>query len=273
MTLRLSLYLTQRVMVAAPAISESVRQNEKGILMKGRLTGENGLQSSRRKGEKIRGLGRTGTGIYDMTVEYLHGPKAIRLSRKCSRERNLHYKWGNKLDRDVEEGKARIRAIALVEELGYENSTSEPTQEKIIDAVAKECRELGYTISCREAALRRTTDAASAVTLSTMGARKKWMIDSGCGMDLISKQELNREEMALAERLRRIKLNTANGNTSSELAVTFEIENLSECTLVRILDSTPAVLSMGMRCMRMGYSFHWPAGMTLSSSGLTIINM
>ena len=79
------------------------------------------------------------------------------------------------------------------------------------------------------------------------------MIDSGCAMDLISKRELRDEE-------RRIKFNTANGNTSSELAITFDIETLAECALVRILDSTPAVLSMGMRCMRMGYSFHWPAG-------------
>ena len=79
-------------------------------------------------------------------------------------------------------------------------------------------------------------------------------------MDLISKRGLRVEGMALAERVRRIKFNTANGNTSSEMAITFDIETLAECALVRILDSTPAVLSMGMRCMRMGYRFHWPAG-------------
>ena len=42
--------------------------------------------------------------------------------------------------------------------------------------------------------------------------------------------------------MRRIKFNTANGNTSSELAIMFDIETLAECALVRILDSTPAVL-------------------------------
>ena len=45
------------------------------------------------------------------------------------------------------------------------------------------------------------------------------------------------------------------------MAISFDIEALAECALVRILDSTPAVLSMGMRCMRMGYNFHWPAGL------------
>ena len=195
-----------------------------------------------------------------MTVEYLHGPMAVRLSRKCSRQRDHTYRSEAKLDRDVEEGRARIRAIALVKELEYDGNSGESCQEKVIDAVARECKELGYTISCREAALRRAFDAASAITLSVQGTRKKWMIDSGCAMDLISKRELRDEEMALAERVRRIKFNTANGNTSSELAITFDIETLAKCALVRILDSTPAVLSMGMRCMRMGYSFHWPAG-------------
>ena len=85
------------------------------------------------------------------------------------------------------------------------------------------------------------------------------MIDSGCAMDRISKQELNKGEMALAERVRRIKFSTANDSTFSGLAVTFDIEILSESALVRILDSTPAVLSMGMRCTGMGYSFHWSA--------------
>ena len=228
--------------------------------MKGRPIGTNQLQRSKRREGSIRGRGRDGGGIHGMTVEYLHSPVAVRLSRKCSRQRDHTYRSEAKLDRDVEEGRARIRAIALVEELEYDGSSGEPCQERAIDAVARECKELGYTISCREAALRRAFDAASAITISVQGTRKKWMIDSGRAMDLISKRELRDEEMALAERVRRIKFNTANGNTSPELAITFDIETLAECALVRILDSTPAVLSMGMRCMRMGYSFHWPAG-------------
>ena len=138
-----------------PAVGERARPGENGILMVGRPVGKNQLHRSKRKGEKLRGLGYDGGGIYNMTLEYLHGPEAVRLSRKCSRERSRNYKSGNKLDRDMEEGRARIRAIALVEELGYERSYNEPAQEKIIDAVARECRELGYTISCKEAALRR----------------------------------------------------------------------------------------------------------------------
>ena len=147
-----------------------------------------------------------------------------------------------------------------MEEISYEVSDDENSRDKIIDAVAKECKTLGYTISCREAALRRTVEAASAIAMSVITSRRKWMIDSGCAMDLVSRKELSPEEMELAERVRRIKFDTANGSTASETAINFDIEALSECALVRILDSTPAVLSMGVRCMRMGYSFHWTAG-------------
>ena len=85
----------ERVVIAAPAATEASREIERGILMKERSVGE----KSRRRGEKIRGLGHVGRGIYDMTVEYLHGHEAVRLSRK----RNHHYRSGNKLDRDLEE--------------------------------------------------------------------------------------------------------------------------------------------------------------------------
>ena len=79
-------------------------------------------------------------------------------------------------------------------------------------------------------------------------------------MDLISERELLPEEAALAKRVKNITFNTANGGTWSEKEVMFNIEPLLECVFVRILKSTPAVLSMGMRCVGQGYSFHWPAG-------------
>ena len=195
-----------------------------------------------------------------MEVKYLVGLEATRLSRKCRKDRDRNYRSRTQYNRDVEEGKARIRALALMEEISYEISDDENSRDKIVDAVTKECKAFGYTIFCREAALRRTVEAASAITMGAMASRRKWMIDSGCAMDLVSRKELAPEEMELAERVRKIKLNTANGSTASETAINFDIETLSECALVRILDSTPAVLSMGMRCMRMGYSFHWTAG-------------
>ena len=52
-----------------------------------------------------------------MDVEYLVGPEVTRLSRKCRRDRDHNYRSRTQYDRDVEEGKARIRALALMEEI------------------------------------------------------------------------------------------------------------------------------------------------------------
>ena len=54
----------------------------------------------------------------------------------------------------------------------------------------------------------------------------------------------------MAERVRRIKFNTANGNTTSDSAVKFNIEALSECALVRILESTQEYCRWD-RCIRL----------------------
>ena len=78
-------------------MGEGDKPLESGILMKGRPVGTNQLQRSKRREESIRGLGRDGSGIYGMTVEHLHGPVAVRLSRKCSRQRDHTYRSGAKL--------------------------------------------------------------------------------------------------------------------------------------------------------------------------------
>ena len=145
-----------------------------------------------------------------------------------------------------------------MEKITYETSGIEPTQEKVVDVVAQECSSLGYTISCTEAVVRRVVEAASAITMSALDVRRKWMIDSRCAMDVISRKELSAQEIDLAEQVRRIKFNTASGSTASEMAISFDIKGLSECALVRVLDSTPVVLSTGVRCMKLGYNFRWP---------------
>ena len=97
--------------MAAPAVGEVDKPAERGILMKGRPVGTNQLQRSKRREGSIRGLGRDGGGIHGMTVEYLHGPVAVRLSRKCSRQRDHAYRSETKLDRDVgyRRGSSRVQ--------------------------------------------------------------------------------------------------------------------------------------------------------------------
>ena len=210
----------------------------------------------------VRGLGFEGRGTVGMSITYHEGPIAIRMSRKCNRSRNIQFTSGVKLDPDVEADRARVRAIALMEEVRLEKRESENQRELgvITEIVIDECRELGITINAGEAAVKKTVEAVSAIAWRSRTMRRKWMIDSGCAMDLISERELLPEELAMAKRVKNIKFNTANGGTWSEREVMFSIEPLLECVFVRLLKSTPGVLSMGMRCMGQGYSFHWPAG-------------
>ena len=166
----------------------------------------------------VRGLGFEGRGTVGMSVTYHEGPIAIRMSRKCSRSRNTQFTSGVKLDPDVEADRARVRAIALMEEVRLEKRESENQRELgvITEIVIDECRELGITINAGEAAVKRTVEAVSAIAWKSRTMRRKWMIDSGCAMDLISERELLPEELAMAKRVKNIKFNTANGGTWSE---------------------------------------------------------
>ena len=201
----------------------------------------------RKTARGVRGLGFDGRGIVGMSVTYHEGPIAIRMSRKCNRNRNTQFTSGVKLDPDVEADRARVRAIALMEEVRLEKRESDDQRELgvITEIVVDECRELGITINAGEAAVKKTVEAASAIAWRSRTMRRKWMIDSGCAMDLISERELLPEELAMAKRVKNIKFNTANGGTWSEKEVMFSIEPLLECVFVRILKSTPGVRGLG----------------------------
>ena len=66
----------------------------KRILLKSRRIRDNGFQESHRRRIPIKGLGIDGCGIHGMAVEYLVGPEAMRLSRKCRKDRNRDYHSG-----------------------------------------------------------------------------------------------------------------------------------------------------------------------------------
>jgi hypothetical protein len=60
-------------------------------------------------------------------------------------------------------------------------------------------------------------------------------------------------------RLREPKyLQTANGVTSLHHEITMYIPQLDEFTEILRVRNTPSVISVGKRCVEMGYCFHWP---------------
>ena len=86
-----------------------------------------------------------------------------------------------------------------------------------------------------------------------------WLVDTGCGSDLIEKSEIRNLKPFVAHAAKTITFHTANGPTTATEIVRLFVEEFGEEIKPYILDSTPAVVSVGLRCMKKGYTFIWPA--------------
>ncbi len=92
------------------------------------------------------------------------------------------------------------------------------------------------------------------------GTIKIWLVDTGCGHDLIGKNEVASSGGKCRPAKESLTFNTANGKTVALEQASYQSTELNEEIDAYVLDSTPAVMSVGKRCMNMGYSFHWPSG-------------
>ncbi len=91
----------------------------------------------------------------------------------------------------------------------------------------------------------------------------------GCGHDLLSKFDM---EMLQATpcKVPVFSFDTAGGVVTSDRGARLWVDELDAEITLRVLDtSTPAVMSVGARCMEMGYSFVWHAGKLHISLHLT----
>ena len=97
------------------------------------------------------------------------------------------------------------------------------------------------------------------VSANTSGKSVRFIMDTGCGHDLISQRKV--KELGLETYLDNdgMTFMTANGLTDSNEITMMDHENLGQCKL-HVLNQTPAVLSVGSRCTKEGYSFVWPDG-------------
>ena len=164
--------------VAVPAIEGKIIRKRNGEVVKPiRRVGP--MRDRRRASlyRGVRGLGFDGRGTVGMSITYHEGPIAQRLTRKCNKQRNLNFKSGVKLDPDIEADRARVRALALTEEVRLEKQEAESEREIniITEIVVEECRDHGITINAEEAVVKRVVEAASAIALGTHAIRRKWM--------------------------------------------------------------------------------------------------
>eukprot|EP00435_Cladocopium_sp_Y103_P043537 s2505_g12.t1 len=97
------------------------------------------------------------------------------------------------------------------------------------------------------------------ITVPVEERDKKFIMDSGSGHDLISIKKIDRMDLSTYDD-EVVNFHTANGVTSSTKRSDIDFKAFGEPAQMHVLDDTPSVLSMGKRCLDLGYSFVWPVG-------------
>ena len=104
-------------------------------------------------------------------------------------------------------------------------------------------------------------DNVMCITVPVEERDKRFIMDSGSGHDLISAKKIDRMDLPTYDDMV-VNFHTANGVTSSTKRSDIKFEAFDEPAQVHILEDTPPVMSMGKRCIDLGYSFIWPSGKT-----------
>ena len=94
---------------------------------------------------------------------------------------------------------------------------------------------------------------------ATPGVRY-WLQDTGCPVDLAGKKSLPPK---LVEHIHKSEdpqnFDTANGALPADEQVAMQIEGVPDNVHPYVLKDSPDVMTIGRRCVRVGYGFHWPA--------------
>ena len=103
---------------------------------------------------------------------------------------------------------------------------------------------------------------------------REFVVDSGASMHMISKKDLSNAEMdTLTKSFSRTILITANGEVQTHEEAMVYVKELDMFLTMKVLENTPAVLSLGKLCDENGYSYEWINGQKphLIKNGVRII--
>ena len=90
---------------------------------------------------------------------------------------------------------------------------------------------------------------------------REFVVDSGASMHMISKKDLNDAEMdTLTKSCSPTIVITANGEVQTHEEATVYVKELGIFLTRKLLEHTPAVLSLGKLCDENGYSYEWING-------------
>ena len=123
-------------------------------------------------------------------------------------------------------------------------------EQQAVDKAFLLCQELNLTNKCY---------GISAAALYKTKGPAKWLIDTGSGWDLVSRDDICKS-VKPSKSAYEIVLHTANGEITIDRKVDLQVGKLRENIEPLLLDNSPPVLSVWRRCMEHGYSFIWKAG-------------
>ena len=90
---------------------------------------------------------------------------------------------------------------------------------------------------------------------------REFVVDSGASMHMISKNDLSNAEMdTLTKSCSPTIVITANGEVQTHEETLVYAKELDIFLTMKVLDNTPAVLSLGKLCDENGYSYEWING-------------
>ena len=103
---------------------------------------------------------------------------------------------------------------------------------------------------------------------------REFVVDSSASMHMISKKDLNSAEMeTLTKSCSLAIVITANGEVQTHEEAIVYVKEMDIFLTMKVLDNTPAVLSLGELCDENGYSYEWINGQKphLIKDGIRII--
>ena len=90
---------------------------------------------------------------------------------------------------------------------------------------------------------------------------REFVVDSGASMHMISRKDLNSAELETVTTSRSpMTIITANGEVQTNEEATVYVRELDIFLSVKVLEDTPAFLSLGKLCDEHGYSYEWING-------------
>ncbi len=104
------------------------------------------------------------------------------------------------------------------------------------------------------------SDLVNAQSTVKISKKVKFIMDTGCGYDLISQRKAQELGLNTFQGNDRMVFMTASGITETREVAKCTVDSFNEEAKPFVLEQTPAVFSVGMRCMKLGYTFVWPQG-------------